>query len=571
MVRHVTKAAPIKTVRRTGRGKAATTRKTGTGEAATTRKTANRFAVLAGGDNVTLPSPSPADDALAPADEMGLIGAMSEATRSEDSSMRVVHLRVDTTAPHPFNDPGRSEPRPEDDKWNELVNSVSTNGVRLPVLAVPRERFLAARPDAEPHIPADAQHVLIYGHRRRAAALAAGRETIPAVVDHTIMDDNGDLDAMAAENLGRQDLSDLAEADLFARYCDLGLTQRAVALRLGVDQATVSRRLALFLMTPTVRNAVAAGELRAADAATLAGALPYGPPRRWQKSKDDDQQTDQRGEEQDAALSLILHRNMTAARAAEWVIAARAARRQAAQWGIPLVDDPEVELGDRFYEYRVAEYDGRPGLIAAIDPALGSLALYERPRASETTGTGDKDADDSAGGTGSAPEPADAPAERGDAASVGGGEDNDLGGDAGRDPHEAAAEEQRRADAAASAAAQAHRRHACAALITQPVTNGDLLKLLVRQYLSGVSARSGTSAVTALLNDWDAHAEGNTDRVRAIQAWHRAVAADELHTSDLKDTAWDDDAIAHVQTLIDRVGYQPTAWEREQLDRHPGA
>ena len=53
-----------------------------------------------------------------------------------------------------------------------------------------------------------------------AAALPheAGRNTMPAVIDDAIMADNGDLDAMAAENLGRQDLSDLAQADLFARY-----------------------------------------------------------------------------------------------------------------------------------------------------------------------------------------------------------------------------------------------------------------------------------------------------------------------------------------------------------------
>ena len=70
------------------------------------------------------------------------------------------------------------------------------------------------------------------------------------------------------------------------------------------------------------------------------------------------------------------------------------------------------------------------------------------------------------------------------------------------------------------------------------------------------------SAVNALLRDWDADVDGTGEKARNVRAWHRAVAAAELHTAELKDKAWDDDAVAHVELLIDRVGYQPTAWER---------
>lgn len=546
------KAAPVKPVRRTP-----TRSKT-----STTRKTVNRFAALAGGDSPDQHSPTPADTNNHPAEGLGLLGAMSELG---DHPMHVVQIRVADTAPHPFNDPERSEPQPTDSKWTELVNSVATNGVRLPVLAVPRNAFLAARPTAAAQIPDTAQYVLIYGHRRRAASLHAGRQTIPAVIDHTIMEDNGDLDAMAAENLGRQDLSEIAEADLFARYSDLGLTQTAIAERLGVDQATVSRRLALLLMTPAVREAISTGAIRAADAATLAAALPYGPRRRWQRSKDTAQETDQRREEQETALTLTIDRNMTAARAAEWVIAARAARAQAEQWGIELVEDPRTELGDRFYEYRVDEYAAQPGLIGALDPALGSLVLYAPPTADSAAAAparepGDDTAADSPTGSPTPPH-------------AGGGvtdpaEDIDLDDDeAPNDPYAASIDESRRAEQASAAAAQAHRRRSCAALIAHQISNADLLKILVAQYLSGVAARSGTSAVTALLNDWDADAPGPTDRARASRAWHRAVAAAELHTTELKDTAWDEDACAHVRMLVDRVGYQPTTWEQAQLDR----
>ena len=150
-----------------------------------------------------------------------------------DESHHVVEIAVSEVAPHPFNDNARAQPQPGDPKWDELLNGVRANGVRLPVLVVPRDTFTAARPGAAGKISPEARYVLIYGHRRRAAALEAGRNTMPAVIDDAIMADNGDLDAMAAENLGRQDLSDLAEADLFARYSEIGLTQRAIADRWG--------------------------------------------------------------------------------------------------------------------------------------------------------------------------------------------------------------------------------------------------------------------------------------------------------------------------------------------------
>ncbi|OOK65177.1 parB-like partition domain protein [Mycobacterium kansasii] len=103
-------------------------------------------------------------------------------------------------------------------------------------------------------------------------------------------------------------------------------------------------------------------------------------------------------------------------------------------------------------------------------------------------------------------------------------------------------------------------------MINQQPSNAELLKILVAQYLSGVAARSATSAVRALLRDWDATADGTAEKARNAQAWHRAVAAAELHTAELKDKAWDDDAVAHVNLLIDRAGYQPTPWERRQLE-----
>ncbi|OJZ66785.1 chromosome partitioning protein ParB [Mycobacterium paraffinicum] len=526
------------------------------------RKTANRFAMLAGGDTAPSTDPSPATDSAASEEGTGLIAGMSAIVANE--AHRVVQIHVAEIAPHPFNDPRRSQPQPGDPKWEELLNGVRASGVRLPVLVVTREAFMAARPSTADSAT-DARYVLVYGHRRRIAAIEAGRDTVPAVVDDAIMVDDGDLDAMATENLGRQDLSDLAEGELYARYSEIGLSQRAIAERLGVDQATVSRKLALKLLAPEVRDAVDDGRLPSAEAAALAGKLPYGPPRRWQKTKDPDQLSDLRHKEQMQALHLILTRGMIATRAAERVIAERTARAKADELRIPLVEDPRAELGENYQLHRVADYEPDAEVIGAINPASGALDLYARHLAGEeltstTSSIGDAAAADPPDQPG-APEVLDPPTES-DAPPPREETDQDPGQSDEPTPDAA----QRQADAQAAAQAQRARREFCAVLINQQPSNAELLKILVAQYLSGVAARSATSAVSALLRDWDATADGPAEKARNARAWHRAVAAAELHTAELKDKAWDDDAAAHVNLLINRAGYQPTPWERRQLE-----
>lgn len=529
------------------------------------KTTANRFAKLAGGDiaaDDTALSPA-SDDA--PADDAGgLIGGMTVVAAVE-AAHRVVEVAVNEIAPHPFNDDARSQPHPGDPKWDELLNSVRANGVRLPVLVVPRETFTAARPAMAEQISPEARYVLVYGHRRRAAALEAGRATVPAVIDDSIMADDGDLDAMASENLGRQDLSALAEADLFARYSEIGLSQRAIGERLGVDQTTVSRRLALLLLAPEVRAAIEAGRIPSHEAPGFSGVLPYGPLRRWQKKKDPEQDTQRRRDEQLEALRLVLDRGWLPSRAADRVVAEREARAEAAALGITLVDDPEAELGADYIERRISREEFTPGadVIGAINANTGTLDLYDGSPAKPADRT--PPAGEAADPTPVA-DPTTAPPWDTDTDEDAGEYDTGEGatGVEDEDPEAAAIAEQQRADAAAAASAQTRRRQACAALITHQPSNADLLKVLVRQCISGVSARSQTSAVKALLRDWDASADGTGEKARNARAWHLAVASAELHTAELKG-AWDEDAIAHLDVLVERVGYQPTEWESRQL------
>lgn len=549
------------------------------------RPTANRFRSLAGGD----PAIESAIDETQPSGSSGLIPVVS--TLAANEGLHIVQVSVAEIAPHPFNDPERSEAQPGDPKWDELVNGVRANGVRLPVLLVTRDAFVNTRPALAGQIPETARYVLVYGHRRRRAALEVERETIPAHVDDSIMIDNGDLYELATENLGRKDLSEFAEAELYARFSDHGLSTRDIAERLGASQSTVTRRLGLMLIAPEIREAVEVGVLKSTpdgegeriklpvyEAAALGNTLPYGQHRRWQKSKDPDQNTEQRRQEQLRATQLILERKSTLSFAVDYVKAERAARDRAAELNIEIVEDPSAELGQNYYEHRIAEYNPDLDVFGAIDPGMGSLTLYSRSKKTpETEGEQKKPGtktDESADlpeetapkgkKTKDKKEPPATPTSISGEGLDDGGEDNGL--DHVTAEEAAALAEQENPELLAAKAAQAHRRQACAALITHQVSNTDLLNVLAGQYISGVAARAGTSAVRALLRDWDAHVEGLGPKARYTKAWHRAVAAAELHLSELKDKAWDEDAVTHLKLLMERVAYQPTPWERTQLE-----
>ncbi|MFE5708509.1 ParB/RepB/Spo0J family partition protein [Rhodococcus koreensis] len=496
------------------------------------RKTASRFRKFAGGeeseelaaaasafgDVTTTPANGDADSGGITAALVGLAAA---------DGQTVVQVPVLQTAPHPFNDPDRSKPQAGDPKWDELVNGARANGIKVPALLVTRAGFLAQRPDLARAIGDDAEYVVIYGHRRRAAAIAAGLTTIPAVIDDAVMDDHGDLDAMTLENLGRQDLSELAEAQMFARYSELGLSQRAIAEKLGVDQATVSRRLSMLLLAPEIQAAIAEDAIRSAEGAALAGALPYGPARSWQKKVDPTQDTDDRRAEQLAAFALISDRGMSPTRAAERVLTERKSREQAMAAGLEIVD-PRERFGDSFHEHRlfeVADVDLASGkVVGAIDSGQGTLVFYAVDKPT------DEDATESAA----------------------------------------------RLEAEARTAAQKARREAGKKLAASVPPREKLVNYFIDQYAYGISALATSAEGWRLaqaymrLEGLDAtefrmSAEKGDEKRRTEIAWACAVAGYELAAAN-DSREWAASDLTYLDLLSERAGYRPTAWEEARLD-----
>lgn len=111
-------------------------------------------------------------------------------------------------------------------------------------------------------------YTVVIGHRRLAAAKVAGLKTVPALVRSGLTDKER-VEAMLIENLQREDLAALEEAEGYRRLGELGMSQQEIAKAIGRSQAHVSKRLALLKLPEAARTALAAGALSLIDANEL--------------------------------------------------------------------------------------------------------------------------------------------------------------------------------------------------------------------------------------------------------------------------------------------------------------
>ncbi|MFF5037494.1 ParB/RepB/Spo0J family partition protein [Nocardia salmonicida] len=465
------------------------------------------------------------------------------------AGLAIVDLPVSTLAPHPLNAKRRSAPQPGHPKWEELVGSIREVGrVVIPLLVVTRAAFLEHRPALVDRVPADAEHIAIYGHRRSAAARFVGLDTVPVIVDDSVMENGGDLVAMGLENSGRDDLDILETAHQYANFIDDGLSQPAIGEIMGVSQPTVSRHLALLWLSPEAQAVVStdkkAGTIGLVAAETLARELPIGKARwEWQSFIDDDSTSPERADDQRTALTYILE-GTPAKRAVERVRAERRSRLVAAESGFELIEDPRARFGAQFDRHQLLEVPaaGTGGVVAALDADTRTL-VYFRETIPESKPTDDRAA---------SAEPVEQTGPAGQA--VEGDEDSRL---------RAAAQRARRAAAATSAAKGASKDRLSTLLIqltkSRVRTDAPRVWALAHSWLHVSDASSAS--------EWQARFERETDP-KAIQRglWAVALAACETRASD-KSRPWDQLDATYFTCLSDTAEYTPTAWELARLSK----
>lgn len=112
------------------------------------------------------------------------------------------------------------------------------------------------------------KYELIAGERRWRAAKRAGLKKIPAIIRN--VEDLTSLEHALVENLHRQDLGPLEEAAAYQQLIDdFGLSQEAVAQRVGKNRSTIANSLRLLHLPASVQSYLLSGAISAGHARAL--------------------------------------------------------------------------------------------------------------------------------------------------------------------------------------------------------------------------------------------------------------------------------------------------------------
>jgi ParB family chromosome partitioning protein len=162
----------------------------------------------------------------------------------------IVEVAVARVAPNPYQ-PRR---RMDDGRLEELASSIREHGVLQPILVM--ETIDG--------------YQLVAGERRLRAARLAGLDRVPALVRH--LADKDQLEIALVENVQRADLDPIDEATAYRQLVnEFGLTQEAVADRVGKSRAAVANTMRLLDLHADVQAAIAEGRLTEGHGRAIGG------------------------------------------------------------------------------------------------------------------------------------------------------------------------------------------------------------------------------------------------------------------------------------------------------------
>ncbi|XNN69309.1 ParB/RepB/Spo0J family partition protein [Bacillus pumilus] len=160
----------------------------------------------------------------------------------------VEEIKIKDLRPNPY------QPRKtfDEDALSDLKESIQQHGVLQPIIV--RKSIKG--------------YDIVAGERRYRAAQQAGLTTIPAIVrefSETLM-----REIALLENLQREDLSPLEEAEAYASLLDhLSVTQEELAKRLGKSRPHIANHLRLLTLPDEVQKLIADGTLSMGHGRTL--------------------------------------------------------------------------------------------------------------------------------------------------------------------------------------------------------------------------------------------------------------------------------------------------------------
>jgi len=129
----------------------------------------------------------------------------------------------------------------DDKAMDELVASIKEHGILQPIVVeeMGEERYKL-------HI----------GSRRTAAARILGLKKVPAIILDDHLEVKKSREIMLVENLQREDLDSMDEAEAYAALREMGVKVSEIARRVGKERTYVSHSMRLLNLHPEVRTAV---------------------------------------------------------------------------------------------------------------------------------------------------------------------------------------------------------------------------------------------------------------------------------------------------------------------------
>lgn len=152
---------------------------------------------------------------------------------------------------------GKYQPRKKftDESLTELADSIKAQGIIQPLIVR----------QVETH-----QYEIIAGERRWRAAKKAELKEVPVIIRN--VEDNVALAFALIENIQREDLNPIEEAQAFSRLRDdFSMSHAAIAETVGRSRVAVTNILRLLSLEETVKSWLQAGQLEMGHARALLG------------------------------------------------------------------------------------------------------------------------------------------------------------------------------------------------------------------------------------------------------------------------------------------------------------
>ena len=176
------------------------------------------------------------------------LGALLSSDRTIDVGVEPSEVEIDSIVPGPM------QPRTNFDEaaLEGLAESIRAHGIVQPLLVRRRGEG----------------YELIAGERRWRAAKLAGLTRVPVVVKE--VPDDSLLEIALIENIQRENLNAIEEAQAYKKLIEtVGLTQEALALRVGRDRSYITNYLRLLRLPDDLQQLVIEGRLSTGHARTV--------------------------------------------------------------------------------------------------------------------------------------------------------------------------------------------------------------------------------------------------------------------------------------------------------------